>query len=122
MPWSSAPPLLAQPEVDFLSAEAVDVEKTRLLQNYPDPFNPETWIPYELSKDSDVVIEIHDSTGHLVRKLDVGGKSTGRYLEKRHAAYWDGKSEKGEFVPSGVYFYTLKANDFSTKRKMLILK
>jgi len=112
MPWG-APSLFAKAEI---------VEEAKPLQNYPDPFNAETWIPYELSQDSYVVLEIHDIRGHLVRKFVLGKKEKGRYLDKGHAAYWDGRNEKGELVPSGVYFYTLKANDFAATRKMVILK
>jgi hypothetical protein len=121
MTWS-APPLLARPEVADVPAEAVSIERTRLLQNYPDPFNPETWIPYELSKEADVSLELHDSAGYLVRKLVLGTKPKGRYLDKRRTIYWDGRNERGESVPSGVYFYTLKSADFSATRKMILLK
>lgn len=111
MPWYA--PRLAKAEI---------VEETSPLQNYPNPFNAETWIPYELSEDSYVVLDIHDVRGHLVRKFVLGRISKGQYLDKRHAAYWDGRNEKGELVPSGVYFYTLKANDFAATRKMVLLK
>jgi len=113
-----APPIPIFPT----TAQAEGVEETRLLQNYPDPFNPETYIPYELKEDADVLLEIHDSTGHLVRKLVLGRKPRGQYVDQKHAAYWDGRTEKGELVPSGVYFYTLKAGDFSATRKMILLK
>ena len=97
-------------------------EKTMLLTNYPNPFNPETWIPYQLAKPADVTVAIHTADGKLVRTLALGQLPAGIYQDKDRAAYWDGKNEQGESVASGVYFYTLKADDFSTTKKMLIRK
>ena len=96
--------------------------QNQLLQNYPNPFNPETWIPYQLSEDSDVSVSIYDTTGQLVRNLSLGFQSAGFYNSRARAAYWDGRNELGESVASGMYFYTLTAGDFTTTRKMLILK
>jgi hypothetical protein len=96
--------------------------KTSLLANYPNPCNPETWIPYELSKNMKVKIMIYSSNGNLVRKLDLGYKSAGRYVDQSKAAYWDGKNESGERVSSGIYFYTLVTPEFSQVRKLLIIK
>ncbi len=97
--------------------------KTSMLyQNYPNPFNPETWIPYELSEASNVQIEIYSLSGQLVRKLDLGYKQPGFYKRREDAAYWDGKNEKGEKAASGIYFYTIKADGFSTTRKMTVLR
>jgi hypothetical protein len=96
--------------------------KFALLQNYPNPFNPETWIPYELPTDATVSIRIHNINGHLVRKLDLGRLEAGRYVDKKKAAYWDGKDQNGNLVASGVYFYTLYAGYFQTTRRMLIVK
>ena len=93
-----------------------------LLQNYPNPFNPETWIPYQLSADTDVSITIYGATGELVRTLSLGFQSAGFYNSRARAAYWDGRNALGERVASGVYFYTLTAGEFTTTRKMLILK
>ena len=97
-------------------------KKTALLPNYPNPFNPETWIPYHLSNDVDVQIGIYDTKGALVRRLDLGHQTTGYYTDRTKAAYWDGKNEFGEPVASGLYFYTLTAGDFFTTRKMVIRK
>ena len=97
-------------------------EETALLHNYPNPFNPETWIPYQLSEPAEVTLTIHSVNGTLVRTLAVGHQPAGIYQTRTRAAYWDGKNEVGEPVASGVYFYTLIANDFSATRKMLILK
>ena len=97
-------------------------ENTALLANYPNPFNPETWIPYQLATPAEVTVSIHASDGKLVRTLALGQLPTGIYQDKDRAAYWDGKNEQGESVASGVYFYTLKAGDFSATKKMLIRK
>ena len=97
-------------------------KETVLLANYPNPFNPETWIPYQLAKPAEVTVSIHSADGTLVRRLELGQLPAGVYQEKDRAAYWDGKNELGESVASGVYFYTLKAGDFSATRKLLIRK
>ena len=101
---------------------AITPEKTVLLSNYPNPFNPETWIPYHLSEPADVTLTIYAIDGTLVRHLDLGHQGTGFYQSKSRAAHWDGKNNIGEPVASGVYFYTLKAGDFAATRKMLIRK
>lgn len=97
-------------------------EKTVLLSNYPNPFNPETWIPYQLAEPSEITISIYTAKGQLIRKLDLGHKKAGVYQRKNRAAYWDGKNEFGERVASGLYFYTLTAGSFSATGKMLIRK
>ena len=96
--------------------------ETALLPNYPNPFNPETWIPYQLSKDSEVTITIYDTKGVSVRTLALGHQQAGIYQSRRRAAYWDGRNAVGEPVASGVYFYTLSAGDFTATRKLLIRK
>ena len=97
-------------------------KETTLLPNYPNPFNPETWIPYELATASDVRIVIYDARGAIVRRLDIGHQRAGYYRERERAAYWDGRNGSGERVASGLYFYTLTADDFIATRKMLIGK
>ena len=97
-------------------------KKTVLLANYPNPFNPETWIPYQLSEAAEVTVTIHSSDGKLVRTLELGQMPAGAYADKDRAAYWDGRNAQGEPVASGVYFYTLTAGDFSATRKMVIRK
>ena len=97
-------------------------EKTALLPNYPNPFNPETWIPYHLAEAADVTVHIYAAGGTLVRTLALGHQVAGIYQSRARAAYWDGKNEVGESVASGVYFYTLTAGDFTATRKMLIMK
>ena len=97
-------------------------EKTSLLANYPNPFNPETWIPYQLSKAADVTLTLYDIQGRVVRHLDLGHQRAGMYHSRNRAAYWDGRNAQGEPVASGVYFYTLKTGDFTATRKMLIRK
>jgi len=98
------------------------IKGTVLLQSYPNPFNPETWIPYELSKDARVTIEIYNVSGQLVRTLDIGAQPRGRYISKQKAARWDGRTQVGERSASGVYFYVLKAGNFVATRKMVIVK
>ena len=97
-------------------------EETSLLPNYPNPFNPETWIPYQLAEPADVALTIYDIKGNVVRDIDLGHQRAGIYESKSRAAYWDGRNAQGERVASGVYFYTLKAGDFTATRKMLIQK
>ena len=97
-------------------------KETAVLPNYPNPFNPETWIPYQLSKAADVRLTIYDINGHVVRDLDFGHQRAGMYHTRSRAAYWDGRNAEGEPVASGVYFYTLKAGEFTATRKMLIRK
>ncbi len=96
--------------------------ETALLPNYPNPFNPETWIPYQLAEAAEVTLYIHSMNGVLVRTLRLGYQSAGMYQNRNRAAYWDGRNARGEPVASGVYFYTLTAGDFTATRKMLIAK
>ena len=96
--------------------------ETQLLVNYPNPFNPETWIPYRLAEDAFVTLTIYDQTGQVVRTLDVGHQIASVYENRSRAIYWDGRNQVGEQVASGVYFYHLSAGDYSATRKMLILK
>ena len=93
-----------------------------LLQNIPNPFNPETWIPYVLATPEHVVINIYDVTGRLMRTLDLGQKAEGAYASKAKAAHWDGTNEAGEILVSGIYFYVIKAGDFTSRRKMIIAR
>ena len=96
--------------------------ETRLLLNYPNPFNPETWIPYQLAEATEVTVMIHAMNGSLIRTLELGHQAAGTYKSKSQAAYWDGRNEFGEQVASGLYFYTLTAGDFSATHKMLVRK
>ncbi len=95
---------------------------TVLLANYPNPFNPETWIPYELARDTDVKITIYNTQGVVVQTLTLGHQSAGYYTGRARAAYWDGRNTVGEPVASGLYFYTFTAGRFTATRKMLIRK
>ena len=97
-------------------------EKTQLLANYPNPFNPETWIPYELATDTDVKITIYNAQGVVIRSLSFGHQSAGYYTDRERAAYWDGRNTIGEQVASGLYFYQFETDDMSSMRKMVILK
>ena len=96
--------------------------QTRLLQNYPNPFNPETWIPFQLSQDAEVRLTIYDVTGKTVRKMELGHLTAGSYSQIERAIYWDGKTERGEDVSSGTYFYQIQAGGYTETRKMVILK
>ena len=115
-----------RPETDQLSAVWHDLSEipseTALLPNYPNPFNPETWIPYRLAESADVTLSIYSADGKLVRTLALGHQPAGIYENKSRAAYWDGRNAVGERVASGLYFYTLTAADFAATGKMLIMK
>ena len=95
---------------------------TLLLANYPNPFNPETWIPYQLANPSDVQIIIYDTYGTVVRLLDFGYQPEGYYTTRSRAAHWDGRNAFGERVASGIYFYQFQADNISSLRKLLIVK
>ena len=97
-------------------------EETFLLPNYPNPFNPETWIPYQLAEPAEVTLTIYDMNGGIVRRLAIGHQAAGIYRSRTRAAYWDGRNQLGEPVASGLYFYTLTTDDFIGTRKMMILK
>lgn len=99
-----------------------NVKQTKLYQNYPNPSNPDTWIPYQLAEDVNVIIRIYNISGRLVRTLNLGHKHAGFYTTKDKAAYWNGRNEVGEQVASGIYFYTIQAGEFTATRKMLMLK
>ena len=110
----------------FLSVDLrvgdVRPQETVLAQNFPNPFNPETWIPYQLSEGTEVSIQIYDVSGRLVRSLDLGWQPVGSYMTPSSAAYWDGRNAVGERVASGIYFYTLQTSEFAATRRMVILK
>ena len=108
-------------QLEDLIAYEIPAE-TELLRNYPNPFNPETWIPYHLSEDADVKLTIYDISGEMVRDIDVGHQTAAKYDTRAKAIYWDGRNRFGEQVASGIYFYHLDAGDFSGTRKMVILK
>ena len=117
------------PYLVMMSGRGLAAIETAVFQNSPNPFNPETWIPYQLSFDAEVTVKIYNSQGDIIRILRLGYKKAGLYLDKQVAAYWDGRDEEGEKVASGVYFYTLQAypeedgiGEFSKTRKMVILK
>ena len=98
------------------------VKRNQLMQNFPNPFNPETWIPFQLAEESNVTIDIFNPTGEIIRTLSLGKMSAGDYSTHTKAAHWDGKNYDGETVSSGIYFYNIKAGEFSATRKMLIRK
>ena len=110
--------------VDIPAAPAAPVlpDETALLPNYPNPFNPETWIPYQLAKDADVTVTIYDVRGGVVRRLALGHQAAGFYYGRGRAVHWDGRNALGEKVASGLYFYTFTAGDFTATQKLLIRK
>ena len=123
--------VLEQLLATLMQAETIPVE-TVLLPNYPNPFNPETWIPYHLAHDAEVTLTIYDTQGAVARRLDLGHQSAGYYTDRSKAAYWDGRNESGESVASGVYFYQLRVGrsglsvphrrDYTALRRMAIVK
>ena len=96
--------------------------QTQLLANYPNPFNPETWIPFKLAQDSTVTATTYDITGKEIRMIELGHVAAGNYVEVNRAIYWDGRTENGEQVSSGTYSYQIEAGDYTETRKMVILK
>jgi serine protease AprX len=114
---SPAPPILSV--ADSESSDTIDDE---LGQNFPNPFNPETWIPYAIREEASVTVQIFNANGQQVRELSLGQKTPGRYFSKENAAYWDGRNNAGEQVATGVYFYYIKAGDFQATRKMILSK
>ena len=111
--------------VDFLhsllGAGAIVIE-TKVLANYPNPFNPETWIPYQLGVGTDVEISIYSAAGYRVRTLQLGIQPGGEYVTRDKAAYWDGRNDVGAQVSSGIYFYHFRAGDYSATQKMTVVK
>ncbi len=101
---------------------ALTPKKTTLLPNYPNPFNPETWIPYNLAREAEVAITIYDTKGTLVRRLALGNQAAGYYAARGKAAFWDGRNERGEAVASGIYIYQFRAGDYAASRRMVIVK
>ena len=106
----------------YLAIADRNVQETKLLPNYPNPFNPDTWIPYQLSESASVTVRIYDIRGHLVRTIQVGHKPGGYYLTRDRAVYWDGRNQNGESVSSGVYFYNLNTDTYTQTRRMVIIK
>ena len=101
---------------------ALTPKETTLLPNYPNPFNPETWIPYRLAQEAEVAIMIYDTKETQVRRLALGNQAAGYYAERGKAAYWDGRNEDGEVVASGIYIYQFRAGDYAASRRMVIVK
>ena len=97
-------------------------QESALLPNYPNPFNPETWIPYQLAQPVHALISIYDARGALIRQLDLGHQTSGSYTSWHRAAYWDGRNRYGEKVSSGVYYYRIEGADFYAIRKMVVVK
>ena len=120
--WDVNFPSLAIEPVDKQLTLWGDVKQTALFQNYPNPFNPETWIPYQLASDSIVTLTVYNLNGERIRQINLGEKPAGIYQTKADAIHWDGRTDKGEATPSGIYFYTLDAAEHTHSRKMILLK
>ncbi|MBD3184452.1 hypothetical protein GF312_19370 [Candidatus Poribacteria bacterium] len=106
---------------DNLKTKVPTSLKTNFLgRNFPNPANPETWIPYKIKKNSNIIIFIHNSAGQLVKSLDIGYQEAGEYMIKEKAAHWDGTNEYGEKVACGIYFYTLHVDNFVSTRRLFI--
>ena len=120
---------LYRPDTHLLDAEKMDgrfeswnipAEHTALLQNFPNPFNPETWIPYQLAEDTEVSLQIFSIQGKLVRRLNLGYKPAGSYVSQDRAVYWDGRNENGETAANGIYFYSIQTDDYTAIKKMVV--
>jgi hypothetical protein len=109
-------------ETEFAFPFRVEPFANRLMANYPNPFNPDTWIPFELSDAADVTVRVYGLDGGLVRTLELGHRAVGEYVQRDDAAYWDGKNARGESVASGVYIYELTAGDYHAVRRMVVRK
>ncbi|MEO2004373.1 MAG: FlgD immunoglobulin-like domain containing protein [Candidatus Poribacteria bacterium] len=107
---------------DFVFPFRIEPWQTRLMPNYSNPFNPDTWIPFELAEDSEGTVRIYGIAGELVRALDLGALPVGEYVGRGRAAYWDGANEQGERVASGTYVYGLAAGEYRALRRMVIMK
>ena len=110
-----------EPQQKFFTTLA-NIKRTSLMQNFPNPFNPETWIPYYLAEDASVTVRIYNVKGELIRSINVGKQTAGAYTSQQRAAYWDGTDDTGQSVASGVYFYQLLVDDFSETRRMVVMK
>ena len=115
-------PSLAKERKNFFNQRRAAPNYTVLLQNHPNPFNPETWLPFQLAEDALVTISIYNTQGRLVRTLSLAHRSAGIYATKGKSAYWDGRDNSGQKVASGVYFYTLQSGTFTATRRMVITK
>ncbi|MFQ6040132.1 MAG: dockerin type I domain-containing protein [Candidatus Poribacteria bacterium] len=120
------PELILLKETLYSLIQAAELRRiplqNRLAQNYPNPFNPETWIPYQLAQKAHVTITIFDIYGKIIRTIDVGYQDAGSYISKNRAAYWDGKNGFGETVANGIYFYSIRAGNFTALKKMIVAK
>ncbi len=101
---------------------AIPAECSALLQNFPNPFNPDTWIPYQLREGGEVTIQIFGIQGGLVREFSLGYKPAGSYVSQDRAVHWNGRNENGEKVASGIYFYSLRGGEFLAVRKLTVLQ
>jgi flagellar hook assembly protein FlgD len=92
-------------------------EITTLRNNYPNPFNPETSISFDLKENANVSIDIYNIKGQRVASI-----ADGAYNAGRHSVVWKGTDLKGNNVSSGVYFYKMTAGTFTKTKKMILMK
>ena len=121
-PWQFTFDVVVTPSAAPTAVTAFRPAVTALLPNYPNPFNPETWIPFQLSEDAEVTVTVYDALGQVVRRLDLGQQPPGVYRTTSRAAYWDGRNDRGEEAASGVYFVELTAGDTRQTRRIVLLK
>jgi len=119
--WDMSPYITPSVPTEIQSAPPLPAQTT-LLANFPNPFNPETWIPYQLHVPAPVRLSIYDVRGTLVREIDLGYRVAGQYSTSARAAHWDGRDHRGEHVASGVYLYRLQAGPVAQVRKMVLVK
>ena len=119
---SDALPLISRGIDGKFASWAIPPEKNALLQNFPNPFNPDTWIPYQLTEDADISITIYDATGRIIRRLDLGNKPAGIYQTQDRAAHWDGRNTTGEVAASGIYFAAMKAGSYHAVRSIVLVR
>ena len=120
--WDMSPYITPSTPTAVQSSATRLPTQTALLANFPNPFNPDTYIPYQLHAPAQVRLSIYDVRGALVREIDVGYRAAGPYLTSTNAAYWDGRDHRGQHVASGVYLYRLQAGPVAQVRKMVLVK
>ena len=120
--WDMSPYITPATPTAVQSSSTMLPTQTALLANFPNPFNPNTYIPYQLHAPTQVRLSIYDIRGALIREIDLGYRAAGQYLTSANAAHWDGRDHRGEQGASGVYLYRLQAGPVTYVRKMVLVK